>query len=137
MLTLITPLRGTDPHGQGHYGATRGSRRHKGVDLAAYPGSQLLSPATGRITRLGYPYDPDDTIKGHYRYVEITTPHGYRHRVFYVLPLVDVDDLVNRNDPIGIVQNIQLAYDHRMTPHVHYEIINPQGKHIDPAEVAR
>lgn len=136
MLTIETPPRGSDAHGQGHYGALRGARTHKGVDLAAYPGSILKSPATGTVERLGYPYNPDDPVKGFLRLIVLKLDDGHRLRFFYVLPLVSPGDRVTPGDPLGIVQNIQIAYDHRMTPHIHFEVIDPQGKHIDPSSAA-
>jgi len=129
---LIAPRRGTDAHGEGHFGASRGARRHRGEDFAAYPNSTLLSPVPGVVSKLGWPYASDDPKRGWLRYVEITTKSGHRHRFFYVLPTVVPNDQILVNTPIGIVQNLQVAFDQKMTPHVHYEIITPEGEFIPP-----
>ena len=39
--------RGADPTGAGWYGAKRGTRKHKGLDLVALPGAAVLSPVYG------------------------------------------------------------------------------------------
>ena len=128
MIRLVPPPRGTDPWGSGHYGASRGKRIHLGVDLAAQPESVLLSPVKGTVTKLGYPYSDDLS----YRYVEITTTNGDRHRFFYVEPLVVKGQKVKVDDSIGIVQDIRTRYAGGMTPHIHYEIKDDQGTYLDP-----
>lgn len=49
-------LRGNDPTGAGWYGAKRGSRKHKGLDLVAKPGTPVMSPINGHVSKIGYPY---------------------------------------------------------------------------------
>jgi len=78
MLQIITPKRGTDGYGSGEFGASRSNRTPHGVDYACYPGSQLLSPVKGSVTKLGYPYRDDMA----YRYVEITDCNELRHPFF-------------------------------------------------------
>jgi murein DD-endopeptidase MepM/ murein hydrolase activator NlpD len=51
--------------------------------------------------------------------------------LFYVSPSELVGATVERDTQVGIVQDISLRYP-GMTPHIHYEIINPDGMHIDP-----
>jgi len=128
MLTIITPKRPPDGYGSGEYRAPRAGRKHNGVDFACYPGSELLSPVTGRVTKLGYPYRDDLT----YRYVEITDSADMRHRFFYVSPLVDVGKTVMQGEPIGTVQDIAARYNKKpMTVHIHYEI-KKDGKYFNP-----
>ena len=49
-------LRKCDPQGCGHYGASRGTRKHNGVDVLREPGITLYSPVVGVVTKLGYTY---------------------------------------------------------------------------------
>lgn len=130
MLMIKTPERGTDPGGSGDFGANRGSRLHMGVDYAAWPGSILLSPVKGIVTRLGYPYGDDLS----YTYVEVTDKEGNRHRFFYIDPSVDIGEAVRRTTPLGTVQDVSVRYPvpRGMKPHIHYEIINKDGVHTVP-----
>ena len=56
MLTIEPPLRGQDQWGAGHFGASRGSRTHRGVDFAAAPGGdvELEFTDTEKV------FDPED-----------------------------------------------------------------------------
>lgn len=129
MIKIICPERGTDPAGAGHFGARRGTRLHLGVDYTAQPESIVLSPVKGKVTKLGYPYGDDLG----YRYVEVTDRAGDRHRLFYVEPLVLLDQRVKEGDKIGIVQDITRRYPNSgMKPHIHYEIKDENGQHLDP-----
>lgn len=123
----------SDSAGDGHYGASRGSRVHTGVDYVCSPDSPVYSPVDGEVTKLGYPYGDDLT----WRYVQITDRTGHRHRLFYVNPLVAVGEQVSKGEEIGEAQNISLRYPNHqkpMTPHVHYEIITPDNEFTNPEE---
>ena len=126
---IIPPVRQQDPHGAGHYGAPRSGRLHRGIDFAAYPRSKVLSLTHGTVTKLGYPYDGDMF----YRYVEVTLD-GNRFRYFYLKPLVAVGDVIEPLSVLGEVQDLTTRYA-GITPHYHFEIINPAGDHIDPASM--
>lgn len=129
MLKIITPKRRPDGYGSGEFGASRGARTHQGVDYACLAGSDLLSPVSGRVTKLGYPYADDLQ----YRYVEITDPDLNRHRFFYVEPATDLGALIDPGELIGTVQDIGQRYSDRdMTCHVHYEIIDDAGEYRNP-----
>ena len=137
MLAKKLKHRGSDDWGNGEFGASRGDRKHKGIDYAADPGDEILSPVKGAVSKLGYPYqfNPGDEII--YRYVEITDYKGLRHRVFYIEPTVDVHQHVDLNTVIGLAQDISSRY-HRddrspMINHAHYEILDKDGTPIDPA----
>ena len=122
MLLTIATKRGSDAWGSGEYGASRGSRRHNGIDYHTVAGTKICSMTEGKVTKLGYPYGDDLS----YRYVEITDPGGYRHRYFYVEPTVKMGETVQRTDVIGVAQDIKARYDDNpersMKNHVHYEI---------------
>jgi murein DD-endopeptidase MepM/ murein hydrolase activator NlpD len=132
MIKLVPPLRGSDAMGDGSFGASRGDRTHNGIDYAAAPGSTVLSPVWGFVSKLGYPYGDDLT----YRYVEITN-HSKRHRYFYVAPIdgMAAGDEIQTGEPLGTVQDIAKRYSPRkMKNHIHYEIIDLDGNYIDPEE---
>lgn len=134
-LCIELPRRGVDDYGSGDYGARRsGGRTHNGVDYAALPGSILLSPIVGTVTKHGYCYSDDFS----FRYVEITTQSGQRHRFFYVIPIIDEGKHVYKNAPIGRVDDLRRRYPaddihcKPITNHVHYEIIDQHGDFINP-----
>ncbi len=132
MINIIPPPRITDKYGEGHYLASRGSRLHNGIDLACYKDSIILSASKGWVSKLGYPYNPNDEIKGHLRYVQITFDE-LDFRYFYVLPLVKVGDVVDIGDPIGTAQGLVDIYP-GITDHVHVEI-KRNGQFINPGDI--
>jgi len=133
---IDAPARRTDAHGSGAYGASRaGGRRHRGVDIACYPGSRVLAVAGGRVSKIGYPYDPTDARRGHLRYVELTDADGFRARYFYVAPSVEVGSDARRGAPLGITQPLRPIYP-GITEHLHFEVIAPDGHHLNPADYA-
>ena len=132
MLKIIPPTRVADAQGQGHYGAPRGDRTHVGIDYACWPDSQILAASAGTVSKVGYPYDPNDEKKGHLRYVEVTSPLGYKVRYFYIHPEVAVGDMVCTGDLIGTSQDLRPIYK-GITPHVHVEV-KQHGMFLDPSK---
>lgn len=128
---IIPPIREQDNHGSGAYGSSRGSRKHRGIDLACYPESVILSDRDGHVSKIGYPYPPNGN-RAHYRYVEITTEDGYRVRYFYVKPLVEKGAQINNRNIIGLSQTLQPIYP-GITDHIHVEVIK-DGEHINPSD---
>ena len=132
---MIT-LRGTDCHGSGAYGASRGSRKHNGIDITENdgyliaPNASVIAYEAGKVAYLGWPYGPNDDKEGKYRLVEVTCG-GYRLRYFYVGLLVEVGDDIERGQTIGWSQDLDCVYP-GITQHVHFEVKNPEGKFIDP-----
>jgi len=106
-----------DPTGLGHYGAKRGTRKHKGFDLEAKPGSNVTSPICGTVTKLGYCYNGDN----HYRYVEVTG-EVYRVRLLYVKPAVKKGQVVFIGNKVGTAQDISKKWSSLMHPHIHVEV---------------
>jgi len=93
MITGDLPYRVSDAFGEGHFGASRGSRTHKGIDFACYPDTKILSPVDGIVSRHGYPYADDLN----FRYIEITNiDTKYKHRMFYVFPDVSLGVMVKK-----------------------------------------
>lgn len=125
-------IRSTDEQGQGHYGAPRGSRTHKGIDITCKEGDSVFAIESGTVTKIGFPYDPNDEKKGHLRYVQVTTPDGYAVRYFYVDPYLRIGDVVNSGDVVGEAQGLTKIYP-GITDHFHFEV--KKGKeYINPNE---
>ena len=135
MLNMRLPFRGTDSWGDGAYQSPRGDKLHKGIDYRVEPGSYILSPCIGEISKVGYPYGWVENATN-YRYVEITDLIGNRHRVFYIDPLVYKGQTVSVLCTIGVAQDISQKYQDPnlspMTPHIHYEVLDKRGETIDP-----
>ncbi len=126
--------RGHDAYGEGEFGASRdgGLRRHEGVDFVARAGQPVRAPISGYVTKIGYAYSGDQTLK----FVEITNPAlNYAARVFYVKPNVQVGDAVAVGRPIGAARSLQRKYPGGMTNHVHLELIDRAGRRIDVTDV--
>lgn len=127
-------IRGSDEFGSGKFGARRdgGKRTHKGVDVAFPIDTEITAPITGRVTKIGRPYGDD--AKAHFKYVEITSG-GYRWRVHYIDPMVEVGEIVTVDSVIGKSQNLGEFYK-GITEHVHLEIWNLENDRIDPTPFA-
>lgn len=102
-----------DSHGCGHYGAPRGSRKHKGIDLCN-PGGDSLPDGTvieagfsGVVVKIGRAYS--DENKAHLQYVAIRLA-DYYCRIFYIIPLVQVGDRIDGLRSIGYSQNLRKFY---------------------------
>ena len=132
-MKITPPIRGGDKHGFGYFGASRGDRTHNGVDIACYAGSEIPSLTPGEVTKIGYPYDPEDHKKGHLRYVEVTLD-GNKYRYFYIEPRVSVGDTVFPGDVLGEAQGLLKIYP-GITDHIHFEHISPDGVYIDPTNM--
>jgi len=119
MINTICNLkkRECDNWGCGYFGASRGSRTHNGIDYLINKYALVLSPVSGTVTKVGFPYSNDLS----YRYIQITDNAGFKHRVFYVNPSVFVGDVVEENQVIGSAQNLDKRYK-GIPNHVHYEI---------------
>lgn len=126
-MKAILVQRNSDKWGEGHYGASRGDRKHVGIDYCCSPGSIILAIKGGRVTKLGYAYGDDLS----FRYIEITDAAGYAARYFYVEPSIKEGDMVFHSDMIGNSQKLGDRYD-EITEHVHFEVKDPEGNYIDP-----
>jgi hypothetical protein len=111
-----------DKLGDGAFGASRGSRPHRGRDILFDPGAEVPSLINGKVVNLGYPYADDKS----YRYVEVlSTDKRVIMRAFYVHPSVKVGDSVQKEQVVGVAQNIAKRYggeEGGMGNHVHYEL---------------
>ncbi len=122
-------IRGQDCQGAGHWQAPRGERKHNGIDYICDSGDQVIALKDGLVTKIGYPYNPNDTTKGHLRYVEVTDNKKARVRYFYIKPKVKVGDKIRVNDILGISQDLTKIYP-GITQHYHLEVIG----YINPEE---
>lgn len=127
-MRIVAPTRKQDRHGSGEFGASRGSRRHNGVDKACYPGSIVLAVSAGEVTKLGYPYGDDLS----FRYVQVTDAAGNDVRYFYVEPSVHVGQQVAAGDELGVSQPLGDRYE-GITEHVHLEV-KRGGDYVDPID---
>lgn len=121
-------IRKCDVHGCGHFGASRGDRLHRGVDVECVAGEVIASSTSGTVTKLGIVY-ADEALR-HFRYVEVTKG-DYRYRYFYVDPLVKVGQNVGVDSLLGIAQDLSLYYE-GITQHCHFEIKDKDGTYVDP-----
>jgi murein DD-endopeptidase MepM/ murein hydrolase activator NlpD len=110
--------RGFDPTGHGHYGAKRGSKKHKGLDLNTAPGDEVFSMISGKITKIGYCYK--DALE--FRYVEVTNL-TYRVRLMYVAPSeLKEGDVISEGQLVGHSQDIAGHWGNGMMNHLHVEV---------------
>jgi len=121
------PRRQSDAWGSGAFGASRGSRTHRGTDFACYPGTLIYPIKPGRVSKLGYTYSDDLS----FRYVEITDSRGFRCRYFYIEPEVVEDQSVGLYTVLGATQKLGDRYPD-ITEHTHIEVYRPNGGLLDP-----
>ena len=127
-------IRGWDSWGSGHYDAPRdgGKRKHLGIDIINHVNEAVCAYEAGTVTKIGFPYNQDGSKKAFYRYIEITCTDHTRQRYFYVNPLVQIEQVVEKGDILGSAQDLGIVYP-GITQHFHWEIIE-NGKRIDPTE---
>lgn len=113
-----------DHKGCGLYNASRGRRRHRGLDFLCRPGQDIISPIQdAHIVRVANPYS-HSSLSG------LVIENSYCEiRLFYLLPGERLlDQTVNIGDVIGTAQDITERYpDGGMLPHIHLDITR-----IDP-----
>ncbi len=131
-MKVLLPMREGDSHGQGHFGASRGSRTHKGIDVNAYPKTIIGSLCAGKLTKIGYPYRPETEL-GHMRYVEVTNPDKLRFRYFYCVPVegLAIGDEIKLDQPLAVVQD-RASFSPGMNNHFHLEIKTSDDVFLDP-----
>jgi murein DD-endopeptidase MepM/ murein hydrolase activator NlpD len=131
---IFPKMREPDDFGAGHFGASRGNRTHRGVDIAAEAGSACYSVTDGIVTKFGYPYADDLS----YRYVEVTYDGVTRFRYFYVDPHEDLEigDTVTKGF-IWVLSRMLLRSTRqkmkKMNNHIHFEVIE-KGEYVDPVD---
>lgn len=125
----VMKLRISDKFGPGHYGASRGSRKHSGIDIVVFGSQRIISPFEGVIKRIAYPYSDDLGWKG----VEIVGTgdfKGVKIKMFYLTINKKVGDKIRTGEVIGHAQDLNPRYK-GITPHVHLELYL-SGIKVDP-----
>lgn len=123
---MISPtghsVRGLDNHGEGKYGAGRGTHLHAGADYICIPGQDVVSPITGTVIRIARPYKKKGYSGLLIRGLDIEI------KMFYIDPLSEVvGTKVRIGDLIGTAQDISKKY-RGMVPHIHLSVVsvNPE-----------
>lgn len=126
-------VRGLDAHGEGYYGAPRGSRTHKGIDLVCDGGTLIQSCCDGVVSRCdGVVYS--DPEKSDWRYVQVTDLDGNHCRYMYVKQWdIDLGQKVKRGDVIGVAQGIETLYE-GIVGHLHFEVRRNKSVYLNPTE---
>ena len=123
-LSVLTPvepkIRGFDAQGSGAYLAPRGDHKHQGIDPVCKAGDLIQSVSDGKVTKLGYPYSPNNEKKGHLRYVQVTDSNGVDVRYFYIEPMVRLGDRIAAMDVLGSSQDLTSIFK-GITQHFHFE----------------
>ncbi|MEW5925887.1 MAG: peptidoglycan DD-metalloendopeptidase family protein [Gemmatimonadota bacterium] len=126
------PVRGTDNHGSGKFGASRdgGKRSHNGLDFVALPGEKVLSPIEGLVVREARPYKTDP------KYVGVVIDgtgdwKGYEVKMFYVKGIKL--GRVRAGEVVGTAQDLGKKYP-GITNHVHVEV-RLHGLVVSPASL--
>jgi len=100
----------------------RGRRMHKGLDIAAPPGTPVLAAAAGKVVY------SDDKQRGYGNLVILSHAHGYVTVYAHNRRnLVDEGDTVGQGAPIAEVGNTGRS----TGPHLHFEIRHKK-KAVDP-----
>jgi murein DD-endopeptidase MepM/ murein hydrolase activator NlpD len=126
-------VREDDLYGSGRFLAPRdgGKRKHEGVDYIAAPGKIIRAPFAGTVSRVGYAYGGEHA----YRFIEIADAAlGLTARVFYVDSPLAVGQHVQAGQSIGTAERISMRYP-LITNHVHVEIMDARGRHLDPGAI--
>ena len=107
-----------DRAGSGRYGSSRGSRKHKGVDISIQVGEKFPAPFAMEIKRISKPY-PNE----HYSGVAFETK-WCEGRIWYIEPESGiVGKRLEIGDYVGTVQDRPKRNPgDGMTPHVHFQI---------------
>lgn len=108
----------SDSEGDGRYGASRGSRRHNGVDFECDKGQDILAPHDMVIVRESFP-------KAGSPMTGIAWKNGKSTgRLWYFRPTASlIGKAVKEGDVIGVAQSVSEDYGlPNMKDHVHYRV---------------
>lgn len=119
-------VREHDGFGEGHYGASRGSRKHSGIDVVTWC-DLVRAPFKGTILREARPYNKTKSIEKQNMRGLLFESHdkSIRLKMFYV-SCSHIGAEFYKGDTIGIQQTLQIAYPpsdtKEMTDHIHVEV---------------
>jgi hypothetical protein len=109
--------------GKGQFGAPRGERTHRGIDLAYQPWGKpqeqsVVAPCNCIFVRESRPY-----TDGKYRGVLLKT-NDIQIKMFYFAPLETLDKhaVIIKGQLLGYGQDISEKYGSDMVPHLHMEV---------------
>ena len=131
-------LRGLDPTGHGYYGASRGNRKHQGVDYLAAAGANVYAPITGFVAKIGQVY----THTTEFKYIEVINDE-YRWWLMYVTADEHIIKgyRVSEGEYIGGVQDIATYWNKNKKPdqdkmlnHLHVQVWK-NGLPTDPEPI--
>jgi len=127
------PLRKEDKHGSGAYLASRGKRKHKGIDVECPKGSGVLAVSSGKVIKIGIVYNQVKyPKKAHFRYVKIRDIEGYHVRYLYLKASVKVGDRITTDQLIGTTQGLLKVYP-GIGDHFHFDV-SRNGVFVNPHE---
>ncbi len=106
----------------------RGKRRHSGVDFKAATGTPIHMPFNGRVNRVNW----STRING--KCIEVIFPSGKKAR-FLHLHTVDKSVKAGRNLKAGAPLGTVGSTGRSGGPHLHYEILSPAGKILNPLDI--
>lgn len=116
-----------DDMGEGHFGAPRRGRLHKGVDLLAEVGEAVYASKSGRVVVRN---DPN----GYGRYIKIYHPGGFLTLYAHLLDVcVKTGQKVSQEQVIGTIGRSGNARYKGIKTHLHFEIragdtaVDPMG----------
>ncbi|XP_028905808.1 leukocyte cell-derived chemotaxin-2 [Ornithorhynchus anatinus] len=108
-------IRGNDKYGSGSYGAPRGKRVHKGVDVLCSDGSTVLAPFSGVIQSQAKPYGNGNAIDDGIR----MTGGGNCVLMFYIKPKKYKGN-IKKGEILGQLLPMQRVYP-KILSHVHIQ----------------
>lgn len=117
----------SDAAGDGHFGASRGDRLHKGVDLLCQPGQPIVAPFSCVFERIARPYLHSRTYSG-----ALLRGEKVWAKLFYIDPAEElIGERLAQGQAFALAQDIteKMGTDARtyreqgMLPHIHLEIV--------------
>lgn len=114
----------SDSQGDGRYFASRGTRRHRGLDFICNPGQVVTCPIdNAKAVRTAYPYADTREYSG-----VLLRNSQFEILIFYMDVRQSIfGKTLAQGDIIGTAQDITRRYSNKMTPHIHLQI-----KSVDP-----
>lgn len=137
----VFPVKADEVHFRDSWGERRsGGRRHKGTDIVAERGSEILAVQDGVISEMGYHYqsgyyltidhgDGAETMYLHLNNDTLGTDDGRGGTVTAYFPTLVVGDEVSAGDVVAYLGDS--GNSERTIPNTHFEIII-DGDKIDP-----
>lgn len=107
-----------DKMGMGHYGSSRGGRKHLGVDFLADPFQEVIAPFSLYIERIATPNAKYSDLSGISWKTKFMTG-----QMFYFSPdrsLIGCE--VREGMIIGMAQDLKPFYGPEIKSHIHFEI---------------